>query len=117
MFFQHGLCNTSASRNMIGKLTNNNVFSVTNYVLYYDYQMPAAFFVTKGSSKMMSGTNLMRYAYHDLYITLYIYPLDYFLSISTFIYSCQIQLNYLKYLQIIIVSCELLRHFSSINLI
>ena len=95
MFFQHGLCNTSASRNMIGKLTNNNVFSVTNYVLYYDYQMPAAFFVTKGSSKMMSGTNLMRYAYHDLYITLYIYPLDYFLSISTFIYSCQIQLTYL----------------------
>ena len=95
MFFQHGLCDTASSRNMIGKLTNNNVFSVTNYVCCYDYQMPAAFFVAKGSSKMMSGTNLMRYVHHDLYIILYSYPLDYFLSISTFIHSCQIQLTYL----------------------
>ena len=88
MFFHHGLCDTASSRNMIGKLTNNNVFSVTNYVCCYDYQMPAAFFVAKGSSKMMSGTNLMRYVHHDLYIILYSYPLDYFLSISTFIHSC-----------------------------
>ena len=88
MFFQRGLYDTASSRNMIGKLTNNNVFSVTNYVCCYDYQMPAAFFVPKGSSKMMSGTNLMRYVHHDLYIILYSYPLDYFLSISTFIHSC-----------------------------
>ena len=47
MFFQHGLCDTASSRNMIGKLTNNNVFSVTNYVCYYDYQMPAAFFCSE----------------------------------------------------------------------
>ena len=100
MFFQHGLCDTASSRNMIGKLTNNNVFSVTNYICYYDYKMPAAFFVAKGSSKMMSGTNLMRYVHHDLYITLYSYPLDYFLSISTFIHSCQIQLIHLWYFQI-----------------